>query len=46
VRGGSHGAEEGFTCAAGEARGEYHQVHTVKLLLHDPVEEDLRRLIE
>ena len=36
LRGGSQGAEEGFTCAAGEARGEYHQVHTVKLLLHDP----------
>jgi hypothetical protein len=35
LRGGSQGAEEGFTCAAGEARGEYHQVHTVKLLLHD-----------
>jgi hypothetical protein len=41
-----HGAEEGFTCTAGEATGEYHQLHTVKPLLNDPVEEDLRGLME
>jgi len=35
LRGGSQGGKEGFPCSVGEATGEYHQVHTVKLLLHD-----------